>query len=110
MRTKGKFTKALGPSIKQIFYGSYPKELKKMSKKKPINDTINPQHYKDHPSGIETITITEHFNFNLGNAIKYCWRADNKNGLEDLKKAQWYINREIARRNKFGDTPYVTTK
>jgi hypothetical protein len=37
-------------------------------------------------------------NFCLGNAIKYLWRADLKNGVEDLKKAVWYINREIQRR------------
>ena len=37
--------------------------------------------------------------FNLGNAMKYIWRADEKaNALEDLEKAAWYINREIARR------------
>jgi hypothetical protein len=38
--------------------------------------------------------------FNLGNAIKYIWRADLKNdAIEDLKKARWYISREIDRRN-----------
>ena len=30
--------------------------------------------------------------FVIGNAIKYCWRSQHKNGLEDLKKAQWYLN------------------
>lgn len=60
----------------------------------------NPPHYKQHPSGVECIQITEHFNFNIGNAIKYLWRSDHKNGLEDLKKAQWYIAREIAKREK----------
>lgn len=58
----------------------------------------HPQHYTKHPSGVECITITEHMNFCLGNAMKYIWRADLKNGLEDLEKAQWYIKREIARR------------
>lgn len=62
-------------------------------------DKINkPKHYNQHPSGVECITIVEHFNFNLGNAIKYIWRAGNKDDrLEDLKKAQYYINREIIR-------------
>jgi len=61
-------------------------------------DNINPQHYKSHPSGIECIQVTEHFNFCLGNAIKYIWRAGlKKDKLEDLKKAQWYIDREIRR-------------
>jgi len=63
-----------------------------------MEDKINhPQHYTSHPSGIECIRITEHMNFNLGNVIKYCWRTEHKNGLEDLKKARWYLEREIAR-------------
>jgi hypothetical protein len=67
------------------------------------NDPINhPKHYTSHPSGVECITITEWFNFNVGNAIKYLWRASDKNGLEDLKKARWYIDREIERVEKIG--------
>jgi hypothetical protein len=66
-----------------------------------MNDPINPQHYKSHPSGIECITVTEHFNFCLGNAIKYIWRSAEKgNTLEDLKKARWYLDREISRLSK----------
>lgn len=63
-------------------------------------DTVNhPKHYTNHPSGIECIQITEHMGFNLGNAVKYIWRADLKNdAIEDLKKAAWYINREIEKR------------
>jgi hypothetical protein len=64
-------------------------------------DNINPNHYKGHPSGVECIQITEHMNFNCGNATKYIWRADLKHddgGIEDLKKAHWYIAREIKRR------------
>lgn len=61
-------------------------------------DTINPPHYQGHPSGVECIQITEHMNFCLGNAIKYIWRAGLKNNaIEDLRKARWYIDREIAR-------------
>jgi len=64
----------------------------------PVN---NPAHYKAHPSGIECIQITEHMGFNLGNAVKYIWRSDFKgNATEDLRKAAWYINREIERREK----------
>ena len=66
-----------------------------------IKDSINPSHYKSHASGIECIQVTEHMSFTLGNAIKYIWRADLKHddgGIEDLKKAQWYIEREIKRR------------
>jgi len=65
----------------------------------PAPDPVNyPPHYTSHPSGVECITVTEHMNFNIGNAVKYLWRADLKNGMEDLRKAQWYVAREIARR------------
>lgn len=62
-------------------------------------DNVNhPPHYKSHPSGVECIQITEHLNFCLGNAVKYIWRAGlKKDAVEDLKKAVWYINREIQR-------------
>lgn len=60
----------------------------------PVN---HPQHYLKHPSGVECIQVTEHMNFCLGNAIKYIWRHADKGGVEDLKKAKWYIEREIAR-------------
>lgn len=63
-------------------------------------DSVNhPTHYISHPSGVECIQITEYMGFNLGNALKYIWRADLKgNAVEDLQKAKWYIEREIARR------------
>lgn len=62
-------------------------------------DMVNhPPHYTAHPSGVECIQITEHMGFCLGNAVKYIWRADMKNGVEDLQKAVWYLQREIARR------------
>ena len=65
-----------------------------------MSDAIQPDHYKAHPSGVECIDIIEHMNFNLGNAIKYVWRAGLKgdNPVEqDLKKAVFYIEREIDR-------------
>lgn len=84
------------------------------------DDAVNhPSHYNSHPSGVECITITEHMTFNVGNAIKYLWRAGLKivlgstpfgedvqallplktlvKHIEDLKKARWYIDREILR-------------
>jgi Protein of unknwon function (DUF3310) len=62
-------------------------------------DPVNkPKHYNSHPSGVECITITQHMPFVLGNAMKYIWRADLKNGIEDLKKARWYLDLEIKRR------------
>lgn len=59
----------------------------------------HPAHYVAHPSGVECIEITEHMNFTLGNAVKYVWRAGLKSTspIEDLKKARWYIDREIQR-------------
>ena len=64
-------------------------------------DSVNrPSHYTSHPSGVECIQITEHMNFNLGNAIKYIWRAglkDSERPMLDLAKANWYIDREIKR-------------
>ena len=63
----------------------------------PVN---HPPHYNSHPSGIEAIVITRHHNFNIGNVIKYLWRVGLKDGapsLQDLKKAQWYLNDEIKK-------------
>lgn len=70
------------------------------SKSDPIKyDPVHkPIHYNKHPSGIECIQITEHMGFCIGNAMKYLWRADLKNGTEDLQKAIWYIQREISKR------------
>lgn len=67
-----------------------------------MSETVDhPDHYKQHPSGVECITITEHMNFNLGNVIKYVWRADEKgHDIEDLRKAAWYLEREIQRRSR----------
>lgn len=68
--------------------------------KNRLSDPVNhPSHYTTHPSGVECIQITEHMNFCLGNAVKYIWRAGlkNDNAIEDLRKAAFYINREIER-------------
>jgi len=69
-----------------------------------MHDPVNkPKHYTSHPSGIDCIQITEHMGFNLGNALKYIWRCDLKqDDVEDLRKARWYIEREIAKRTKVG--------
>lgn len=66
-------------------------------------DGINhPQHYKWLP--VEAIEITEHFNFCMGNALKYIIRADHKGKpVEDLRKALFYIKRELRRRGYEGD-------
>ena len=61
-------------------------------------DNINhPQHYKQLP--VEVIEITKHFDFLLGNVLKYVLRHEHKGKpLEDLKKARWYLDRAITER------------
>jgi len=63
------------------------------------SDLVNhPPHYRSNPSGVECIDVTEHMNFNVGNAVKYLWRAGSKDDeLVDLRKARWYVDREIQR-------------
>ena len=65
-----------------------------------MTDLVNhPPHYKSHPSGVECIEITRHMSFNVGNAVKYLWRAGLKgDDIEDLRKAAWYIADEIKKR------------
>lgn len=67
-------------------------------------DVVNhPKHYTSHPSGVECIEITRHMGFNLGNAVKYLWRAGIKNEdatIEDLEKAIWYIRDEIEKKER----------
>jgi hypothetical protein len=71
---------------------------------KVVDMVNNPPHYTSHPSGIECITITRHYCFSIGNAIKYLWRAglkkdisleDKQKEIEDLEKSIWYINDRI---------------
>lgn len=63
----------------------------------PVSDAVNhPQHYTQFK--VEVIDITENLSFCAGNVVKYVCRAKFKgNELQDLKKAQWYLNREIER-------------
>ena len=74
--------------------------IKRDKKHDPVN---HPRHYTSSPSGIECIDVVEWLPFNVGNAIKYLWRAGHKGApIEDLRKSIWYIQREIERRKKFG--------
>lgn len=50
-----------------------------------------PRHYASHPSGVECIELTRWMTFAVGNAVKYVWRADLKNGRQDYEKALWYL-------------------
>lgn len=66
-----------------------------------MEDMVNhPKHYTSDPSGVECIEIVRHRNYNIGNAMKYLWRAglkDEKTHTQDLRKAIFYINDEINR-------------
>ena len=69
-----------------------------------MSNVDHPSHYNKHPSDIECIDVIEHFNFSIGSALKYIWRAGLKPGadhIEDLEKAIWYLNREIQRIESF---------
>lgn len=75
-----------------------------------MSDPVDhPVHYNSHPSGVECVDVAEHMGFNLGNALKYIWRADHKgNAIEDLEKASWYLRREIERRKKLENRGPIT--
>lgn len=78
------------PATKQVTIAPMPTNV--------VSDPINPKHYRYHPSGVECIEVTRHMSFNIGNAVKYLWRAGHKNDiLEDLRKAAWYVQDEIRR-------------
>ncbi|MBQ0114173.1 MAG: DUF3310 domain-containing protein [Bacteroidales bacterium] len=71
--------------------------------KKNNTQVEHPEYYNKHPSGIECIDVVEWYNFNVGNVIKYLWRMglkDENPPLQDLKKAKFYLDREIARLEK----------
>ena len=61
-----------------------------------MNDKINPSYYR---KNIEVADFIEEYELNYfeGNVIKYVVRHKEKKGLEDLKKAQWYLNRLIEK-------------
>ena len=78
------------------------------SSEKEKEQVNHPKHYNSHPSGIECIEIARHYNFDIGNAIKYLWRHglkseegknDTQKSIEDLEKAIWYIVDEIYNLN-----------
>ena len=76
-----------------------------------MSDAVNhPKHYnalgakcRSCGADIECIDVVERMSFNLGNAVKYCWRADLKHGNEDLRKAIWYLQRELSNREAAGE-------
>jgi len=67
----------------------------------PPHYTVGAARCSDCNKPIECIDVSRHYNFNIGNAIKYIWRCDLKaNAIEDLEKAIWYLKDEIAQRKK----------
>jgi Protein of unknwon function (DUF3310) len=94
---------------------------KELAERKFYDPVNHPSHYTSHPSGVECIDIVRPMTFNIGNVIKYCWRAGLKESpprmeptsysqavapvidpkhIEDLKKARWYLDDEIQRLEK----------
>lgn len=75
-----------------------------MNKQHDDHDAVDhPKHYTSHPSGVECIDIIEHMTLNVGSAIKYLWRCGLKDGndeIQELRKAVWYLTREIGKREK----------
>jgi hypothetical protein len=77
------------------------------------HDPVNhPKHYNNSKAKcsecekpIECIDVTRHMSFNVGNAMKYLWRFKDKNGVQDLEKAIWYIQDEINNLNLSNSTP-----
>lgn len=82
------------------------------------NNVNHPNHYQSE-SGLEVIDVIKAFTselsgeeaFCIGNAIKYICRYSKKNGVEDLEKAKWYINRAISiRKTEFPKTSDPTAE
>jgi hypothetical protein len=75
-------------------------ELKEIVKLMETKDNINPDHYKSKPKETierlqDNLTAGEFKGYLKGNILKYLDRYEHKNGVEDLNKAQWYLNKLI---------------
>lgn len=74
-----------------------------------VSDNVNhPPHYNWLSKGIEAVDVCEQFNYNLGNALKYIIRCDHKGKPEeDIRKAIFYLNRELQRREALSESRTV---
>ena len=93
MKTEKNITKKPMGTIISSYLDNQPEE-------QPLQSVDHPAHYGGADSTYEAIKVIEawELGFNLGNVIKYIIRAGKKGSkLEDLKKAQWYLNREIEK-------------
>ncbi len=73
----------------------------------PFDVVERAKHYNLHASGVEAIELCELLPFNLGNALKYVWRAGEKDDRrQDLMKAHWYTERHHQQmiRNEYPET------
>ena len=91
-------------SLKINSTGWFPASLDAVRAWRPVvkfvGEVDHPAHYNQVP-GIECIDVVKHFDFVLGNVIKYAWRAGNKNDrLEDLKKMLWYAQFAVTEEEK----------
>jgi len=67
----------------------------------PYNDVVNhPSHYTQGNIEVIDFILDQKLDYMEGNVVKYVSRYKHKNGLEDLKKAQWYINKLV---NEYGN-------
>lgn len=100
--TVGKITSVIETENGLSVHGYMNNRLSEMLQAEK-DDPVNPSHYKSHPSGVECIEVARHMTFNCGNVVKYLWRAGLKEGqpdIQDLKKALWYLQDEIAMREE----------
>ncbi len=63
-------------------------------------NNINPAHYRQGKIEVSDFIVDQSMGFLEGNIIKYVCRYKHKNGIEDLKKAEWYLKKLINERNK----------
>ena len=75
------------------------KPIEPVIKQRLTSDPVNPSHYKQGPieciEAIKAALGDGFISYLCGNIIKYLWRWPKKNGVEDLKKARWYLDRLI---------------
>lgn len=103
VENEGKGMGAPFPKIEIQPYGGNLRPTTRPGFYEVCGDPVNhPSHYNQY-EGFEVIDLTEQMNFNLGNVVKYVTRAGFKSPeteVQDLKKAVWYLEREIKRLEK----------
>lgn len=92
------------------FAQNYPSDWEEVVEGQVSVDPVNPQHYKNGDveciEAIKSATVGKDgfAGYLVGNLIKYVWRYESKNGVEDLKKGLWYLNKLIEHENDKGNT------